>query len=319
MKKAFTLIELLVVIAIIAILAAILFPVFAQAKSAAKKTTTLSNAKQLGTAQIMYGTDNDDFFPLAWGVRPQGANPAWFINGLTPFPANAVALAPWNDPIRQATQAALMWANSTLPYNKSFDLYRVPVAREIPLVPIDVIAPGVAPTAPALTMNGFMHNMSSSEVTNPSAAILLWTGQGNIATPFRALTTPSLNCNAAWVGNVVPACRFNPGGRPQEGSTGNNWAWSGRMSGVGGSVWTFERQAIYVRTDGSAKVGNAGRDAVAGVPTPPPNTIDGALSDPYHRVDVGGTVPLGAWISSCSTPGVAGSAYWCFFRPDRDR
>ena len=47
-KKAFTLIELLVVIAIIAILAAILFPVFAQAKVAAKKVSTLSNFKQMG-------------------------------------------------------------------------------------------------------------------------------------------------------------------------------------------------------------------------------------------------------------------------------
>ena len=58
MKKAFTLIELLVVIAIIAILAAILFPVFAQAKLAAKKTTDLSNLKQLGLAALMYSTDN---------------------------------------------------------------------------------------------------------------------------------------------------------------------------------------------------------------------------------------------------------------------
>ncbi|HRK21536.1 MAG TPA: prepilin-type N-terminal cleavage/methylation domain-containing protein [Fimbriimonadaceae bacterium] len=63
MRRAFTLIELLVVIAIIAILAAILFPVFAQAKLAAKKTTTLSNIKQVGTATIMYAGDYDDVYP----------------------------------------------------------------------------------------------------------------------------------------------------------------------------------------------------------------------------------------------------------------
>jgi prepilin-type N-terminal cleavage/methylation domain-containing protein len=63
MKKAFTLIELLVVIAIIAILAAILFPVFAQAKAAAKKTVALSNVKQIGTAAQLYIADFDDRFP----------------------------------------------------------------------------------------------------------------------------------------------------------------------------------------------------------------------------------------------------------------
>ena len=59
-KLAFTLIELLVVIAIIAILAAILFPVFAQAKLAAKKTTSLSNLKQISLAWTMYLGDSDD-------------------------------------------------------------------------------------------------------------------------------------------------------------------------------------------------------------------------------------------------------------------
>jgi len=59
-RSAFTLIELLVVIAIIAILAAILFPVFAQAKLAAKKTVALSNAKQIALANLIYQGDNDD-------------------------------------------------------------------------------------------------------------------------------------------------------------------------------------------------------------------------------------------------------------------
>lgn len=59
-QRAFTLIELLVVIAIIAILAAILFPVFAQAKAAAKFSTSLSNVKQIATASIMYSGDSDD-------------------------------------------------------------------------------------------------------------------------------------------------------------------------------------------------------------------------------------------------------------------
>jgi prepilin-type N-terminal cleavage/methylation domain-containing protein len=61
-RKAFTLIELLVVIAIIAILAAILFPVFAQAKAAAKKAVSVSNCKQIDLASIMYSNDYDDMF-----------------------------------------------------------------------------------------------------------------------------------------------------------------------------------------------------------------------------------------------------------------
>jgi prepilin-type N-terminal cleavage/methylation domain-containing protein/prepilin-type processing-associated H-X9-DG protein len=64
--RGFTLIELLVVIAIIAILAAVLFPVFAQAKEAAKKTQCLSNTKQIALATSLYAGDYDDEMPIQW-------------------------------------------------------------------------------------------------------------------------------------------------------------------------------------------------------------------------------------------------------------
>jgi prepilin-type N-terminal cleavage/methylation domain-containing protein/prepilin-type processing-associated H-X9-DG protein len=68
-NKGFTLIELLVVIAIIAILAAILFPVFAQAREQARKTSCLSNCKQIGTAMQMYAQDWDEMLP-GWPHPP---------------------------------------------------------------------------------------------------------------------------------------------------------------------------------------------------------------------------------------------------------
>ncbi|MBS1724798.1 MAG: prepilin-type N-terminal cleavage/methylation domain-containing protein [Armatimonadetes bacterium] len=94
LKAAFTLIELLVVIAIIAILAAILFPVFAQAKAAAKGIVSVSNTKQIGTGIQIYLSDNDDILML---------------------------LDPNND------NGRTNWKHSVYPYIKSSDIFRDPM------------------------------------------------------------------------------------------------------------------------------------------------------------------------------------------------
>jgi len=83
-RRGFTLIELLVVIAIIAILAAILFPVFARAREKARQTSCLSNAKQINLCILMYAQDYDETLPFYW----YGAAVGYWPNVLMPYVKN---------------------------------------------------------------------------------------------------------------------------------------------------------------------------------------------------------------------------------------
>ncbi len=162
MKKAFTLIELLVVIAIIAILAAILFPVFAQAKAAAKKTASLSNVKQNMLGLLMYNGDNDDLFApvVSWS----GPAPAFF--GGTPY-------QPWS------------WL--VLPYMKSTDILQDPQAPSMEAWPAvwnvnttKALAPqyglnyqGLSPVTAGTDTAFQITPVSSTSVESPSETVAL--------------------------------------------------------------------------------------------------------------------------------------------------
>jgi len=135
-RPGFTLIELLVVIAIIAILAAILFPVFAQARDAARKTACSSNMKQLGTATMMYVQDYDETYPQAYYYKNNTAT----TNG-------------------SSSGGYITWTVNISPYIKNVGLFVCPSDRNNGLPPdnppcnpfTDVNTPGCEAQVPRLS------------------------------------------------------------------------------------------------------------------------------------------------------------------------
>ena len=125
MKKGFTLIELLVVIAIIAILAAILFPVFARAREKARQTSCLNNVKQLTLGVMMYMQDYDETLPLAqmWHsvacLRPfRGGSSRyhWWCDSIFPYVMNAQAFSCPSRPDMETVHAMAYGYNLRLGY-----------------------------------------------------------------------------------------------------------------------------------------------------------------------------------------------------------
>jgi prepilin-type N-terminal cleavage/methylation domain-containing protein len=281
MKRfGFTLIELLVVIAIIAILAAILFPVFAQAKLAAKKTVDLSNMKQFGTATALYLSDNDDVFPTQSGIAP-GYN-IWYYNGFVPVPSDW-----WVDlktaytyvsagvggaglyPAAALYAGALGLPNNLIqPYVKSLDLQTVPAAEYLSQhfqQYGEYSDPRNSSRAKVgYSMNGLLSSYPSTGVTNPSSVMLWWHGFGSQNYDGFTYTNPFLICP---FGNQ--ACRFDPSG-PVVATSGPQLATTcinhdaqgygpsnGQQSALGnvtwGTTWAYGKQDNWVYADTHAK------------------------------------------------------------------
>ena len=138
--KGFTLIELLVVIAIIAILAAVLFPVFAQAKEAAKKTVCLSNTKQIAMGLYMYAGDYDDTLP----------NTSWQQDN-----ASVGAKYGTYNPQNQNGKYQIGWTYLTQPYIHNWNIFVCP--SDPTPTPTDVVCPNGVSDIGKLDQSGQMY------------------------------------------------------------------------------------------------------------------------------------------------------------------
>ncbi len=151
-RRGFTLIELLVVIAIIAILAAILFPVFAKAREKARQASCQSNEKQIGLAVLMYAQDYDERLPFHYWNTGNDARP----------------IAGWPGEVGRY----ITWAEVTYPYVKNTQLYQCPN---------DVLSSATAmesyrafPTA--YTWNYNLSYRALADVNNPAQCIMVGDG-----------------------------------------------------------------------------------------------------------------------------------------------
>lgn len=228
-NRAFTLIELLVVIAIIAILAAILFPVFAQAKAAAKKTQSINNLKQLGLGMNMYATDHDDVFPLdgepgQWNDTPADWDPGF---------------AAYHELYRSN------WVNSTHNYVKSKDIYSDPGQKTSNWG-------GVTYTGRELAVNymynGTLRNWSATAIASPSDLPLIYQGLGEVARRGSVISSnPYLNCTDLNTCQYVPDCASGNGG----------YSWGMFIDSVGqqgqAKQWVHSNGINTTRADSSTK------------------------------------------------------------------
>ncbi len=238
-QKAFTLIELLVVIAIIAILAAILFPVFAQAKAAAKKTAELSSVKQVGTAFAVYTADYDDVYPLAYAVS---GNQTWYVNALIEVPAD------WRPGFTADYygENQVQWANSTAPYIKNSEMLKSVVGKERVIGGVNYTTAAKPFQITNFQMNGTLNGYPTTAVNSPSQLPMVSQVRGNMNIKGFSTASPILICNQPG------PCRFLSSSASCNGNT-TNGAWSEILINSQFTHWMHNRGTVQTFADTSAK------------------------------------------------------------------
>jgi len=239
-KQAFTLIELLVVIAIIAILAAILFPVFAQAREKARQTSCISNCKQEALATMMYSEDYDELYPTQSGYYP---GIGWMWNYWMDVPYNSacgggVCGSAWAGGMGGGFQ------NVIQPYTKNYQVGECPSCPNLGTI-YATAAGAPASQLTSLAYNGLLTSFAQAGVVVPAQLPMITEGMGKGSYVGGNLSNPVLICSN-------PAdftCSYKPAGASGNGA---NSAWFGffKTAGVHGNGMN------YAYADGHVKFKN---------------------------------------------------------------
>jgi prepilin-type N-terminal cleavage/methylation domain-containing protein len=320
-RKAFTLIELLVVIAIIAILAAILFPVFASAKDAAKKAATISNMKQTNLAFIMYAGDNEDTYPLSAVAPPNmsGQDTWWWAAGAsTPWNWATTLAANYGFPYGYPESQA-HWGNSIQPYAKNWQIYEAVGAPDIVNFWMGDVAV-LQPWHTSMTFNGYLSQYQTSAVNNSSGLTVLWFGLGRRQNVGLAISMPQLVCYSPII--PPPPCKFDPNGNVQAGQPNTQSQFYGTRDYGNDTQWVFGKGQPFAKADGSV--------VYRTLAPSPGNIYESGLpptgdyrKDPHARYYSNGQVSYDDQGWAClsdfipmTDQGAGAPWYYCHFRPD---